>query len=67
VPEQVTFELAFQLRDRVGTEKQFTDSFYYDASTGENPSTVTVDGDGTISQQPANNPAEYTCAYSLLR
>jgi hypothetical protein len=50
-----------------GTDKQFTDSFYYDASTGSNPSTVTVDGTGAIAQQAANNPARYTCAYSLVR
>jgi hypothetical protein len=51
----------------VGSDKQFTDSYYYDASTGSNPSTVTVDGTGAIAQQAATNPARYTCAYSLLR
>jgi hypothetical protein len=51
----------------IGTDKQFTDSFYYDASTGSNPSTVTVDGTGAIAQQAASNPARYTCAYPLVR
>jgi hypothetical protein len=51
----------------IGTDKQFTDSYYYDASTGDKPSTVTVDGTGAIAQQAANTPADYTCAYSLVR
>ena len=51
----------------VGIAKQFTDSYYYDASTGANPSTVTVDGTGAIVQQSATSPAEYTCAYALVR
>jgi hypothetical protein len=51
----------------VGTNKQFTDSYYYDASTGSNPSTVTVDGTGAIAQQAATSPADYTCAYALVR
>jgi hypothetical protein len=51
----------------VGTDKQFTDAYYYDASTGSSPSTVTVDGTGTIAQQSANNAARYTCAYPLVR
>jgi hypothetical protein len=51
----------------VGTEKQFTDAYYYDATTGDHPSTVTVDGTGAIAQQAANNPAQYTCAYALVR
>jgi hypothetical protein len=51
----------------VGSDKQFTDSYYYDATSNSNPSTVTVDGTGAIAQQGSNNPAHYTCAYSLLR
>jgi hypothetical protein len=51
----------------IGTEKQFTNSYYYDASTGNFPSTVTVDGKGVIAQQGVETPAEYTCAYSLVR
>ncbi len=51
----------------VGSDKQFTDSYYYNAATGSDPSTVTVDGTGAIVQQAANNPAHYTCAYSLVR
>ena len=51
----------------VGSDKQFTDSYYYDASTGSSPSTVTVDGTGAIAQQSTTNPARYTCAYPLVR
>ena len=51
----------------MGTDKQFTNSFYYDATSGSNPSTVTIDGTGAIVQQSAGNPARYTCAYSLVR
>ncbi len=51
----------------IGTERQFTDSYYYDATNNDHPSTVTVDGTGAITQQAINNPAHYTCAYSLLR
>jgi hypothetical protein len=51
----------------VGTDAQFTDIYYYDASTGSSPSTVTVDGTGAITQVAASSPANYTCAYSLLR
>jgi hypothetical protein len=50
----------------VGADKQFTDSYYYDASTGSDPSAVTVDGTGAIAQQAANSPARYTCAYPLV-
>jgi hypothetical protein len=51
----------------VGTDHQYTDSFYYDASTGSNPSTVTVDGTGAIAQQATGSPSRYTCAYPLVR
>lgn len=51
----------------IGTHKQFTNSYYYDASTGNSPSTVTVDGKGAIVQQVVNSAAEYTCAYALVR
>lgn len=50
-----------------GTDKQFTDAYYYNATTGADPSTVTVDGTGAIAQQPVASPAHYTCAYSLVR
>ncbi len=50
-----------------GSDKQFTDAYYYAAETGSDPSTVTVDGTGAITQQATDNPAHYTCAYSLVR
>lgn len=55
------------LGNGIGVHKQFTNSYYYDASTGNNPATVTVDGKGAITQQQVTSPAEYTCAYALVR
>jgi hypothetical protein len=51
----------------VGADKQFTDSYYYDATTDDHPSTVVIDGTGTIVQQSTTEPARYTCAYPLVR
>ncbi len=52
----------------VGTDLQYTDT-YYDNTTDENksPSTITVDGQGTLTEQSVNEPAEYTCVYPLVR
>lgn len=55
------------LGNGIGVHKQFTDAYYYDASTGNNPATVTIDGKGAITQQQVTSPAEYTCAYALVR
>jgi hypothetical protein len=51
----------------IGTDKQFTDAYYYDATSGDHPSTVTVDGTGAIAQQGIASSAHYTCAYPLVR
>jgi hypothetical protein len=51
----------------VGTDRQYTDSYYYDPVAGGHPSTVTVDGTGAITQQPPSEPARYICAYPLVR
>lgn len=52
----------------VGSDVQYTDT-YYDNTTDENksPSTITVDGQGTLTEQSVNDEAEYTCVYPLVR
>jgi hypothetical protein len=56
----------------VGTDRQYTDTYYDNTEvekTGhENaPSTITVDGKGTLTEQSVDDPAEYTCVYPLVR
>lgn len=51
----------------VGTNHQYTDSYYYDPVGGGHPSTVTIDGTGAITQQAPTNPSRYICAYPLVR
>jgi hypothetical protein len=51
----------------VGNDKTFTDSYYYDATTGSNPSTVLIDGTGAITQQPVGTPGRALCVYQLVR
>ena len=52
----------------VGSDHQFTDSYYYDPVGGANPSTVTVDGTGAIVQHGVEGvPSAYTCVYPLVR
>jgi hypothetical protein len=51
----------------VGTNHQYTDSYYYDPVGGGHPSTVTVDGTGAITQQSPTNPSRYVCVYPLVR
>jgi len=51
----------------VGNDKTFTDSYYYDASTGANPSTVVVDGTGAFTQQPVTSAGRTVCVYELVR
>jgi hypothetical protein len=50
----------------VGTDQQFTDT-YYGNTTGGAYSTVVIDGTGAISEQGVGSPAEYICAYPLVR
>jgi hypothetical protein len=50
-----------------GSDHQFTDTYYYDPVGGANPSTVTVDGNGTITQQGVEGvPSAFTCVYPLV-
>lgn len=51
----------------VGTNHQYTDSYYYDPVGGGHPSTVTIDGTGAITQQAPTSPSRYICAYALVR
>jgi hypothetical protein len=50
----------------VGTDKQFTDT-YYGNTTGGSYSTVVIDGTGAVSEQGVGSPAEYICVYPLVR
>lgn len=56
----------------VGNDVQYT-ATYYDNTEVENsgkqnaPSTITVDGKGTLTEQSVDDEAEYTCVYPLVR
>ena len=50
----------------IGTDKQFTDS-YYGNTNGTNYRTIVIDGTGAISEQEVDSPAHYVCAYALVR
>ncbi|HXR29648.1 MAG TPA: hypothetical protein VN752_00735 [Solirubrobacterales bacterium] len=49
-----------------GTDRQFTDA-YYGNTTGGGYSTVVISGTGAISEISVGSPAEYVCAYPLVR
>jgi hypothetical protein len=51
----------------IGTDHQYTDTYYYDPTTGAHPSTVVIDGTGAISQQSPTAPSRYVCVYPLVR
>ena len=51
----------------VGTDHQYTDSYYSAAGTGSNYTTVVIDGTGKISEQSADSASEFICAYALVR
>jgi hypothetical protein len=51
----------------VGNDKTYTDSFYYDATTGANPATIVIDGSGKIEQQSPETDARVLCVYALVR
>jgi hypothetical protein len=51
----------------VGNEVELTDSYFNDPTTGTNYATMVVDGSGTITQRPANEPGQYICVYPLVR
>jgi microcystin-dependent protein len=49
-----------------GSNHQYTDS-YYGNDAGGAYFTVVIDGTGAITQQAANSPSQYVCAYPLVR
>jgi hypothetical protein len=56
----------------IGTDLQYTDTYYENATgtetePGESPSTIVVDGKGTMTEQSVTDSAEYICAYPLVR
>ncbi|MGH7877679.1 MAG: hypothetical protein ACRENM_08405 [Candidatus Dormibacteraceae bacterium] len=50
----------------VGSDHQYTDSYYANTS-GANYSTVVIDGTGAITEQSVSTPSRYICAYPLVR
>lgn len=50
----------------IGSDRQFTDSYYANTS-GVNYRTIVVDGTGTLTEVEVDSPAEYICAYPLVR
>lgn len=50
----------------VGTNHQYTDSFYSDVGSG-NYTTIVINGTGTTTEQSVDSPSKYICAYTLLR
>jgi hypothetical protein len=58
----------------VGNDVQYTDTYYDNTEVEKTehqnaPSTITVDGQGKMTEQGVNDPggAEYTCVYPLVR
>jgi len=61
-----TARTVLNLGTGVGSDVQFTDAYYADTKGG-NYRTITIDGTGTIEEHPIESPAEYICAYPLVR
>jgi hypothetical protein len=51
----------------VGTDHQYTDSYYSLAGSGSNYSTIVIDGTGKMSELEVDQPSEFICAYALVR
>jgi hypothetical protein len=60
----------------IGNDVQYTDTYYdkpYETKKEEEeekpiaPSTIVVDGKGTMTEQSVTDPAEFVCAYPLVR
>jgi hypothetical protein len=52
----------------VGSDRQYTDTYYDNTSEeNKNPSTIVVDGTGTMTEQAADDDAEFICVYPLVR
>jgi hypothetical protein len=50
----------------IGTEHQFTDS-YYGNTSGSSYRTLVIDGSGAISEAEVESSGHYVCAYALVR
>jgi hypothetical protein len=50
----------------VGSDHQYTDSYYANTNGGEY-STIVVDGTGAMTEQAITTPAKFVCAYPLVR
>ncbi|HEX7059285.1 MAG TPA: hypothetical protein VF176_05480, partial [Solirubrobacterales bacterium] len=50
----------------VGTDHQYTDS-YYGNTSGSSYSTVVINGTGAVAEQSVDSPSRYICAYPLVR
>jgi hypothetical protein len=51
----------------VGSDHQFTDSYYSLAGSGSNYETIVIDGTGKISELEVDQASRYICAYALVR
>jgi hypothetical protein len=51
----------------VGNDHQYTDTIYSAVGTGSNYTTVVIDGTGRITEQSADSPSAFICAYALVR
>jgi hypothetical protein len=51
----------------VGSEHQYTDSYYSAVGSGSNYTTIVIDGTGKVSEQSVDSPSQYTCVYALVR
>jgi hypothetical protein len=51
----------------VGSDHQFTDSYYSLAGSGSNYETIVIDGTGKISELEVDQASKYICAYALVR
>ena len=50
----------------VGTNHQYTDSFYSQVGSG-NYTTIVINGTGATVEQSVDSPSKYICAYPLVR
>ncbi len=64
--ELFTVRSVINLGSGVGTDHQFTDT-YYANDTGGAYYTVVIDGTGSLTQQEVTAPGHYICVYPLVR
>jgi hypothetical protein len=59
--------LVLNLGTGVGTDHQYTDSYYSAVGTGSNYTTIVIDGTGKMSELDVDSASKYICAYALVR